>query len=378
MIVSLSPGGQTICSSGFPAKLLLAGTIDGIFAFTRQNGSWTFEKHSLSGEHVSALLYEPRSKILFAATYAGEYEGCPHADKDRWPLYTSRDFGKHWKRAGRGIARLNLFTINYLTLGRRARLYAGTEPAHLYFSDDLGESWDEIPTLRSVPGVKQWRFPAAPHLGHVKHIAFDPLNPDVLYVAIEVGGLLKSVDGGATWRELHGMHEDVHRVVVSHVQPGVVYLSGLEGVSASQDGGVTWKNLSGKDFRIGYPDALVLHPKDETLLYVAGSRTNPGQWRKIHAADSRIARSRDGGKSWEILGQGLPDLIRGNIEAMSMDFWNHGFDLFTGTTDGDIFYSDDGGDRWRKIVAGLPPISKVGHFRNLRAEESSSPGERQE
>ena len=368
MIVSLSPGGQTITAADRPSERLFVGTIDGIFSFARQNGSWVLRDRFLPEEHVSALLYEPWSETLFAGTYAGDYEGSPHAGNERWPLYASRDLGRSWEKRGEGISQRNFFTLNLQRHGERARLYAGTEPAHLYFSDDLGKSWSELPALRALPGIEGWRFPAWPHLAHVKHVTPDALNPDVLYVAIEVGGLLKSEDGGETWRQLHGMHDDVHRTVLSPFQSERIYLSGLGGVCLSEDGGETWSNLTTKDFRIGYPDALLMHPRDESLLYVAGSKTNPGTWRTTHTADPRIARSRDGGQNWEILDGGLPTEIRGNIEAMSMNVWENGFALFAGTTDGEVFASEDQGDHWKKIVEGLPSISKVGHFRYLGAD----------
>ena len=95
--------------------------------------------------------------------------------------------------------------------------------------------------------------------------------------------------------------------------------------------------------------------------------TTSGRWRTTHTADANIARSRDGGRQWEILEEGLPEHIRGNIEAMSMNVWQDGFALFAGTTDGDVFYSDDEGSHWEKIIEGLPPLSKVGHFRYLKA-----------
>ena len=368
MIVSLSPGGQTITVTDSPSPLLLVGTVEGIFPFVRRNSSWVLQGRFLAGEHVSALLYEPLSHTLFAGTYAGDYEGAPSTSVERQPFYASKNLGKDWERRGNGIAERNLFTLNLQPLGEHVRLYAGTEPAHLYFSDDLGESWSELPALRALPGVEGWRFPAWPHLAHVKHVTPDALNPDVLYVAIEVGGLLKSEDGGETWRQLHGMHEDVHRTILSPFQSERIYLSGLGGVCLSEDGGETWNNLTTKDFRIGYPDALLMHPRDESLLYAAGSKTNPGTWITTHTADPRIARSRDGGQNWEILDGGLPTEIRGNIEAMSMDVWENGFALFAGTTDGEVFSSEDQGDHWKKIIEGLPPISKVGHFRNLGAD----------
>ena len=99
---------------------------------------------------------------------------------------------------------------------------------------------------------------------------------------------------------------------------------------------------------------------------MAGARTSPPQWPKVHTADSKIARSRDGGESWEILQGGLPQHIHGNIEAMSMDTWDGLFSLFAATTDGDVFYSEDEGENWTTIAEALPPISKGNHYALLR------------
>ncbi len=148
--------------------------------------------------------------------------------------------------------------------------------------------------------------------------------------------------------------------------PEKVYISGLGGVCLSQNGGQDWENLTTRDFRIGYPDALLMHPGDEGLMFTAGAKDSPGRWRTTHTADSRIARSRDGGKRWQILEKGLPEYIHGNIEAMSMNVWRDGLALFAGTTDGDVFFSDDEGNGWSKIAEGIAPVSKVNHYRALQ------------
>ena len=101
-------------------------------------------------------------------------------------------------------------------------------------------------------------------------------------------------------------------------------------------------------------------------MFTAGSSTRPPFWLKEHTADSKIARSRDGGTTWEQTRNGLPDHIRGNIEAMAMDVSNGTFSLFAGTTDGDVFHSTDEGDSWTKIAGGLPPISKAHHYLIIR------------
>ncbi|MEK7215123.1 MAG: hypothetical protein AAB289_05980 [Chloroflexota bacterium] len=48
-----------------------------------------------------------------------------------------------------------------------------------------------------------------------------------------------------------------------------------------------------------------------------------------------------------------------------MNVWPGGFALFAGTTDGDVFASEDGGDTWSTIAAGLPAVSKTSHYQGL-------------
>lgn len=361
MFICLSPGGPTTTHGESPLERLLIGTVDGIFSFVRSDGGWQQRETLLAGEHISALLFEPESRALFAGTY-GE------------ALYVSEDLGRTWEKRNQGLRGYETYTLAANRVNGRPRLYAGTQPAHLFYSDDLGRSWHELPALREVPGVERWTFPGPPHLAHVKSLAFDLRDPEIIYAAVEVGGFLKTRDGGKSWKSVGGLNPDAHRVLVAESDPGKLYLvmpttnCGPEvaaGVCVSYDGGERWTSLTPRDFRIGYVDPLLVHPKDGDRLFVAGARTGPGTWRKLHTADARIARSRDGGKSWEVLNEGLPDHIRGNIEAMAMDAWSGGFAVFAGTTDGEVFSSTDGGESWRKIIQGIGPVSKAHHHHNL-------------
>ena len=67
-----------------------------------------------------------------------------------------------------------------------------------------------------------------------------------------------------------------------------------------------------------------------------------------------------------MLHEGLPKHMRGNVEALVITKCNGSFELFAGTTDGDIFYSNDQGNHWTTILSGLPPVSKFHHYRGLR------------
>jgi hypothetical protein len=67
------------------------------------------------------------------------------------------------------------------------------------------------------------------------------------------------------------------------------------------------------------------------------------------------------------LRNGLPDRLQASIEAFCLEEAGESTAVFAATTSGDVFCSNDLGDSWKKIISGLPPISKAGHYRNLVA-----------
>jgi hypothetical protein len=93
--------------------------------------------------------------------------------------------------------------VNRVSDGSKVKIYAGTEPAHLFRSDNLGETWYELDSLRKVPSVAKWTFPAPPNQSHVKNIAFDPADSNANYCCVEQGKLFRSKDSGLSWEEMH-------------------------------------------------------------------------------------------------------------------------------------------------------------------------------
>jgi photosystem II stability/assembly factor-like uncharacterized protein len=360
MTIALSHGGPTIYETGSPSGEVLVGTARGVVRIARRDGSWREVETTLPDKHIGALLIEPQSGLVFAGAYK---DGC---------VQVSRDGGHTWQPSDNGLTETDIYSLEAARIDGRVRLFCGSEPAKLFVSDDLGATWSERPNLRAVPTVDKWYFPGPPHIAHTKHITFDPRDSRTVYVSIEVGGLLRSRDGGDTFEDIPGMFEDVHRLLINPVDPNRMYISGGMGLWRSDDGGKTWHHATDHDHEIGgYPDQLVYHPRNPDLMFVAAAKDTPGAWRETHFAGARIARSRDGGRTWEILRSGLPDRMQGNVEAMCLEAVGDGCSLFAATTAGEVFISEDSGDTWSLAVTGLAPISKGGHFVPLMAGASA-------
>jgi photosystem II stability/assembly factor-like uncharacterized protein len=353
MTVYLSVSGRTVSTADAPPREIVVGTVDGVVRLARERpgAAWRVTERSLQGQQVNALTREPTRGLLFAGTQdAG--------------LHASADDGRTWARRDRGIEQPRVWTVSYTRAGDRVRLYAGVEPAHLYVSDDLGENWAELAAMRDVPTVDQWFFPGEPNRGHVKHVNFDPTDPDTIYVSIEVGGVLKSTDGGRSWRVLSGFYEDVHRVIPLASDPRHVYMATGEGLYESFDAGETWTYLGRSIEGIMYADPLIVHPERESVLFFAGAMTNPRYWRESRATTSRFVKSVDGGATWQVLGPGLSDPIAGSVEALGMEVSPAGCCVVAATTEGEIFVSDDEGASWT-VVDGLPGVGKDYHVTML-------------
>jgi photosystem II stability/assembly factor-like uncharacterized protein len=331
---------------------VLVGTIEGVVRLERDptGSGWHVAGRTLTDKHIHALLVEPASGTLFAGANHGS-------------IFASSDGGETWERRDQGLTEHNVYSLACIRRADGVRLLAGTEPAHLFSSDDLGRHWAELPAFRSVDTSK-WSFPAPPHVAHTKHINVHPDDPDTLFIGVEQGGLLKSTDAGRTFRMIPGMDDDVHRTVIHPLNPDRMYITTGIGMYVTSDGGTTWEQWTDLKHEIGgYPDLLVLHPRQPELMFVASAEKGPGTWRREHFAGSRISRSRDGGKTWELLrNHGIPDRLRTAFEAMCLEDWGESCSVWAATATGEVWCSDDGGEHWNEVVSGLAPISKGDHY----------------
>lgn len=369
MAIALSHGGSNMYSSPAPSREIFVGTRQGVARLQRHSQSqWKLSRVSLPDSYISAILFEPQSNMLFAGAFFGS-------------IHASLDGGRTWERRANGLAFEDVYSLAAAHEGGGVRLYAGTEPAHLFGSDDLGLHWSELPSLRSVPSVSQWTFPAPPHVAHTKFITVDPHNPATIYACIEQGALLKSTDSGRSWCELNQVglladknrpvehFYDIHKAVVDPRNSRKLYVSGGAGLYVTEDGGEHWRRQGAPGWAPDvYPDGLVLNPRHPEVMFVSAAEHNPARWRDAGSpgySGSRIYRSTDSGRTWDVVLGGLPVPMQAEIGALCLEDWGESFSIFAATSAGQVYASDDGGDHWNLICAGLAPVAKKGHERLL-------------
>ena len=358
MELCLSPNGQSRFEGGQAPTRLFIATATGVTTLERATPAapWRPVATTLEGRHVSTMTLLPDGGML-----AGT-----HGDGVFWSAG-----GQGWEERNRGLRLRDIYTLAAIREEGGVTVYAGTEPASLFKSRDLGLSWDEKPAI-SEQKNEDWTFPAPPHIAHTKMLAFDPRNSQHFYAAIEQGALLETRDAGESWKELADYSrpedrafKDLHQVLIARANPERMFMTTGCGSYRSEDGGAHWQRMTDESFRLAYPDHIALSP-DEKTLFMSGAAGHPGTWRQSHNAGTAVLRSRDNGGHWELLSRGIPATAPCNIEAMSLAAWPDGYSLFLGDTDGSVYLSEDGGDSFKRIAQGLGPVSKGNHFVPLK------------
>ena len=228
-------------------------------------------------------------------------------------------------------------------------VFVGSEPAALFQSTDSGGTWQEFPGFRAVPESKDWGFHAETRDSHVRDLRVSPAGPSCMFAGIEVGGMVSTHDGGATWKQLPGLNDDIHCVNLSQDRPRTVYVATARAPYRTDDEGENWVVINtGLDRR--YTLHIAADPDDADMVLVTVSE-NAGR------KSPQFYRSINGGHSWSLVeGLGEGD----NPEDMVVTFdWDAGSPgrVFAGTDGGKLFCSDDRGETWKELPVSLPTVA---------------------
>jgi hypothetical protein len=273
---------------------------------------------------------------------------CVAADGDRVIIGTqgagallSGNGGLRWERIE--LPEPDVFSV---AIGRPdGTLYAGTEPSRLFVLRD-GADWTELEALQEIPSRERWSFPPRPWTHHVRWIAPDPHRPERLLVAIELGGVMLSEDGGESLTDHRpGAKRDAHAITWHPLAEGRAYEAAGDGAAWSMDGGRSWAALdAGRE--LGYCWALAADPVDSDRWYVSAA---PGP-RQAHSAERTYGRLYGwDGASW----RELP--VPG--ESMPYALAAAGEELVVGMADGRLLHSHDRGESWQALAVTAPIIA---------------------
>ena len=136
MTIALSHGGgDTVVSSNNPSSRVLVGTLDGVKIIERTDNGWASTGHTLIGRHIHAIVSDTSSGLWFAGVRHGG-------------VFASADEGCTWEERSDGLTDRDVYSLAIAVVDGISMLYAGTEPANLFVSDDLGLSWRELPGVK--------------------------------------------------------------------------------------------------------------------------------------------------------------------------------------------------------------------------------------
>ena len=256
-----------------------------IFKSMDGGGSWT----AISGiAGVSSLAIDPTNS---STIYAGAGQG----------VVKSTNGGESWTSANTGLpsGSAGVLAVDPIT---SSTLYTATFGG-IFKSTNGGGNWSGMNTL--------------PSNSFIQSLSIDPLSPSTIYAVLNGAGgmgILKTMDGGASWNAIHSSLSDANTGVpciicplaIDPTTPSTIYAAGF-GIVKSADGGQSWKAVntgiptpvrpSGLSPGIPFPSlasivSLSIDPITPSTIYAAYAVFGSGG----------VVKSTNGGTSWSVIG----------------------------------------------------------------------------
>ncbi len=320
--------------------------------FKSSDGGLTWDP-ILDGESAlgvgSVAVFQPNPDIVWVGTGEGNPRNSAGVGRG---LFKSTDGGETWAHMGFEASERIHRVITHPTdpdrvyVGVMGPAWSHGEERGVYRTTDGGDTWERV----------LWRNPRT----GIGDLVMDPTNPDKLFAAMwefrrepwfltsggPGSGLFVTRDGGDSWTELtaaDGLPSgELGRIGVGIAasDPDVVYAlveAERSELIRSEDGGSTWRTINDDP-------GIVPRP-----FYYADLRVDPKNENRIYSLHSAVQVSEDQGRTWTTV---VPSaIIHGDIHELWIDP-DDPRRMILGE-DGGIAFTYDRGDNWR-FVENLP------------------------
>jgi len=237
--------------------------------------------------------------------------------------------------------------------------YMGTTGGGVWKTTDAGNNWKNISDGQIT-------------VGSIGAISVSESDENVIYVGtgsadprgnISIGnGIYKSVDSGENW-EFIGLPKAglIGKIEIHPRNSDIVYVAALgnifgpnaeRGVYKTVDGGKNWEKVYFISNKTGARD-VEINPDNENEILASFWTVQRKPWTLVDGSDEGgVFISKDAGKSWKKLTEGLPKGLTGKIQveyspANSSRLW--AMIQAQKEEEGGLYRSDDGGKTWKRI-----------------------------
>jgi len=268
-------------------------------------------------------------------------------------IYKSTDGGETWFKKDEGVTEWNEITLRGFGVrpGNSSIVFAAAEITTGILGSEFDKAKGKI--YKTEDGGEHW-FPVWAGDSLARVIIFDPTNPDTVYASTgifdreaynEVGiGILKSTDGGMTWRQINNgirnlfigfleMHPTNPKILFAAAGNNAPPWNKMGAIYRTLDGGEHWTEVLSK----------------ATFTVVTISPSNPN----VIYAGSEVAfyRSDDGGNTWQKFNKPSegcygPPGIRAGFPISAVVDPNDPMTIFANNYSGGVFKSTDGARTW--------------------------------
>ena len=389
------------------SQQLIIGTRKGTLILDRQHGNWRPRPIAHAGMSISYAARDPRDGTIWAAM-----------DHAHWgpKLSRSRDDGATWEHltqlayppgarfieqhlptpdqdpnseSSLNCKAASLLKVWVLAFGGKEQpgtIHAGTMPGGLFTSHDGGNTWAlnlplwnhesrggdlfaGNPTSRNHWGGTPAAMAYGEFVPGIHSIAVDPRDPGRILIGVSCAGIVGTTDGGQTWQAMNQgvlndylpnpeaeWGHDPHFIAQCPQDPDRVWQQNHCGVFVSDDCARSWRRVSDKNQSVHFGFPIAVDASDGRTAWVVPAHSDAQ--RMAIDGGLRVARTTDGGATWQTLRSGLPqehayDVVYRHALDASGDV------VCFGTTTGNLYVSADRGDTWICVGNNLPPIHSV-------------------